>query len=151
MRIYVIANMHKHPSPLPVLYMLHWDVLHWDELTDTTMHVSRCYMYTCTHVCRYEPVYVSVLRTCVPSSFGRQHNGDPTGKCRCANIVGGESSSAQGMARLEAAEQTLRTEVSEGSFAGEKERVLHESSLLSGLMQAMATDGLTNEFFWQWH
>jgi len=44
------------------------------------------------------------------------------------------------MDRLEVAEQTLRAEISEGSFAGEKERVLHESRLLSGLMQAMATE-----------
>ena len=44
------------------------------------------------------------------------------------------------MDRLEAAEQTLRAEISEASFAEEKERVLHESRLLSGLMQAMATE-----------
>ena len=44
------------------------------------------------------------------------------------------------MVRMDEAEQRLRTEVNESSFASSKEIVLHEASMLSGLMQAMTTE-----------
>ena len=44
------------------------------------------------------------------------------------------------MVRMDEAEQRLRTEVNESSFASSKEIVLHEASILSGLMQAMTTE-----------
>ena len=44
------------------------------------------------------------------------------------------------MVRMNEAEQRLRTEVNESSFASSKEIVLHEAAILSGLMQAMTTE-----------
>ena len=44
------------------------------------------------------------------------------------------------MDRMKEAEQRLRTEVNESSFTSSKEIVLHEASILSGLMQAMTTE-----------
>lgn len=44
------------------------------------------------------------------------------------------------MMRMEQAEQRLRTEVNESSFRSQAELVTHEAAMLSGLMQAMATE-----------
>ncbi|MCH2210604.1 MAG: hypothetical protein MK110_04845 [Fuerstiella sp.] len=44
------------------------------------------------------------------------------------------------MQRMEQAEQRLRTEVSESSFAGHQDLVRHEAAILSGLVRAVTTE-----------
>jgi len=45
------------------------------------------------------------------------------------------------MMRIEAAEKTLRSEISESAFQSESDLVRHEAVMLAGLMKAMTTDG----------